>query len=76
MVMYPSVTFSGNLSGNLEKIATTAWVISADLFAFTNNIKVIIPTVQNIAEDYHYVEAWFIGPDKNTESKSRLIIDK
>ena len=48
----------------LEKIATTAWAISADLFAFTNNINAIISTVHSIPEDYHYVEAWFIGLGK------------
>ena len=45
------------------KIAITSWAISADLFAFTNNIKTIITTVHNIPEDYHYVEAWFIGSE-------------
>ena len=52
-----------------RKIATTSWAISTDLFAFNKNIKVIIPTVNSIPEDYHYVEAWFIGSDNY---KSRI----
>ena len=50
-----------------SKIAITSWAISADLFAFTDNINTIIPIVHGIPEDYHYVEAWFIGSKKTLE---------